>query len=250
MIARKYGLTGFRTYRPEPLYKIASPTKVDHVDRKTLAIPIRDQLDEGACTGFGTTRAIQGALGLPVALSPQFNYFNGRVREATQDTDAGAMIGDVLDAFLEYGAAKESVYPYVPKQFAQRPTLDAYADATALKGKVKVRRVFGSAQFRNALATPNTIVVLGFSVPEYFESQQMADTGWLPVPGPRDRFIGGHCVACDGFDSRNVDATEPYLWCPNSWAADWGIAGWFKMPLRWVDDPRRLVDDCYAVQPV
>lgn len=250
MIQRKYGWVGSRPYRPEPTFRLTAPTALDHVDRKTLSIPIRDQGDEGACTGFGTTRAIQAALNLPASLSPQFNYFNGRVIEATQDVDAGAMIGDVLDATDLYGCATESVYPYVAGSYAARPTLDAYADATDLKGRFKRERLVGSMQLRAALAQPNTLVVLGFSVFEYFESDAMAKSGLLQLPVADEQFLGGHCVCVDGFDSRKIDAPVPYLWVPNSWSGSWALGGWFKMPLAYVDDPRQLVSDIYAISPV
>jgi hypothetical protein len=94
------------------------------------------------------------------------------------------------------------------------------------------------------------MVVGGFSVPEYFESPEFEHTGWLKLPGPNERFIGGHCVAYDGFDSRLLDDPEPFAWTRNSWSKDWGIfGGWFKTPLRWFDDQRRLCDEIYAVSP-
>ncbi len=247
---RRYGVPGFRPYRPEPTYKLTAPTTVTHVDRKTISIPIRDQGNEGSCTGHGWSRAVQGALELHDPLSPQFPYFCGRLREATEAIDAGAMVGDVGDAIQEYGLPHESVYPYVVGQYAQRPTYEAFADAMQFKGKVKSLRVFGSTQIKSALAQPNTLVVFGFAVPAYFESRQMEDSGWLSVPG-REQFIGGHCVIADGFDSRNTDSPEPFAWIANSWGKDWApFGGWFKMPLRWFDDSRRLCDECYAVSPV
>lgn len=243
MIDRKYGVVGVRPYRPEPQYKLSAPTHLDHVDRLTIDIPRRDQQDEGCCTGFGTARAVQAALkGDP--LSPQFAYFLGRVREATQDVDAGAIIGDVVDGILEYGIAKESVYPYIAGTFAVRPSVDVFADATRTKGKVKAQRVIGLSQIKNALAAGHP-VVFGMSVPEYFESDQVAVDGWVRLPTNADRYLGGHCMCIDGFDDR---ASTPFLWVANSWGA-WGQDGYCRLDQKWVSDQRRLIDDCWAVMP-
>ena len=109
---RKYGWAGPAPMNwSRPQYLLTAPSVPDHVDRLSISIPIRDQGQEGACTGFGSTRAIQTALKC-ATLSPQFTYFGGRVLEGTQDSDSGAAVGDVMAAVMEYGAATEAVYPY------------------------------------------------------------------------------------------------------------------------------------------
>lgn len=240
---RRYGWSGPAPRDwTKPTYRIAAPTRVTHVDRLSLAIPIRDQGDEGACTGFGSTRAIQTAVGGDV-LSPQFCYFNGRVAEATQDSDSGAAVGDVVAQVMAYGAAAEAVYPYVAGEYAQRPTLDAYADAAGRKGTLAPpQAVRGLQGLKHALAA-GLPVVFGFSVPAFFESAKMETTGFLPMPGTFDRFLGGHCVVADGFDDRGP---QPFVWVANSWGTSWGpFGGWFKMAPGWFDSD--LVDDAWAL---
>jgi hypothetical protein len=249
MIARKYGWRGPRpTNWQAPRFAAVAPTQVDHVDRLTIGISARDQGDEGCCTGFGWARLLQYIGGSQDLLSPQFLYFNARVQEASQDQDAGAAVSDVGVGAMEYGAAKETVYPYVPGQFSQRPTLDAYADGSRWKGALRQpQAVNGLNALLNALAAGHA-VVLGFSVPAYFESADMERTGWLPLPGSHERFLGGHCVVADGFDRR--DSQKPFVWIANSWSASWGPSdGWFKMPFAWFTDARRLVDDAWTVLP-
>lgn len=230
----------------KPTYKVTAPTQVKFVDRLSIARPIRDQLDEGACTGFGTTGVIETVLKCE-PLAPQFVYFNARVPEATQDVDAGAYIADAVAGVGLYGAPKETVYPYVTKEFAQRPTYEAYTDGMHLKEKLQApQRILSLPQFKHALAS-GFPVVFGFSVPEYFMSDEVANTGWVRVPVNSDRMIGGHCVFADGFDDRS---SKPFVWCVNSWSAAWGIRGWFKMDQRWFTDPRRLWDDAWCFLPV
>lgn len=225
-----------------PTYKLASQTTVTHVDRLSLGIPIRDQGSEGACTGHGTARGIQTVL-RGADLSPQFAYFHGRVREATQDIDAGAIIADVVAGVGDYGVAPEASYPYVSGQFAARPPADAYVDAVPIKAKVRFERVTGLAGVKHALASGYP-VIYGMSFPEYGMSAIVAKTGWLRPPTDLDAFVGGHCMLFDGFDDRTGN---PFLWSANSWAASWGLDGWCQIDQRWLTMPGRLVDDMWAV---
>jgi hypothetical protein len=59
--------------------------------------------------------------------------------------------------------------------------------------------------------------VFGFTVYTKFESQEMAKTGVLSMPGPDEDVIGGHAVLAVGYD----DAAQTFL-VRDSWGADWG----------------------------
>src|SRR5262249_61934311 len=61
--------------------------------------------------------------------------------------------------------------------------------------------------------------VFGFTVYTKFESQEMARTGVLSMPGPDEDVVGGHAVLAVGYD----DASETFI-VRNSWGADWGQA--------------------------
>lgn len=245
-MTRRYGWRGpGPTDWNAPRYRSVRPSGValpDHVDRLSLAIPIRDQADEGCCTGFGTARGIQTAT-KSAELSPQFLYFNARDVEGTEDSDSGAIISDVFRGITLYGIAGEAVYPYVVGQYAQRPTLDAYADAHDNTPKFTPFKVSTLADIKTALANGHP-VVFGFSVPDYFESAQVAQTGLVRLPTTFDNFIGGHCVIADGYDDRS---NMPYIWCANSWSPQWGLQGWFQMAQAWFSDPRCLWDDGWAI---
>lgn len=55
---------------------------------------------------------------------------------------------------------------------------------------------------------------------------------------PTGKIAGGHCYLLAG-DRRDEDAA----FLLNSWGADWGLGGWFK--LRW-DDVRKLIEDSWG----
>ena len=244
---RKYGWVPDRVNWQDHYYAVAAPTHVDHVDRIGMDVAIDDQGQCGSCTGNSTTAAIEIVTKSP-PLSRLMAYFLGRVPEATQDVDAGAMISDVIAGIQQYGIAQESLWPYDVTKFAERPSLDAFADARSLPPKIKAyQRVPSLAALKNALVA-GLPVVFGFSVPEYFESDAVAATGWVRVPYQTDRMIGGHAVVAVGYDDRTA---TPFIWVRNSWGLGWGVngSGYFQMDQRWFSDPRRLTDDMWAILP-
>lgn len=243
---RKYGWTGPGPVNwTAPRYMMSGPVAVNHVDPMST-LPIRDQGEEGACTGFGSTGAVATVLKLSAPLSPQMAYFLARVREAAEASDSGATVADAVAGIMGYGVSAESVCPYVVGQYTQRPSLDAFADAITIKSKLQsALQVHSLNELKHALASGYP-VVFGFSVPSYFEGNQINVDGWLPLPTTRDWFLGGHCVYADGFDDR---VATPFVWCVNSWSDTWGLKGRFKMDQAWFTDPRGLADDMWAFIP-
>ncbi len=256
MTIRKWGWVPDRADWRDHTYAVAAPTHVDHVDRIGLGMPIYDQFQLGGCTGNSVGWAVAwviGYLAQGIDLSRLMAYFLGHVPEATQDVDAGAMIADVIKGVAKYGLSKETLWPYDIAKFAQRPSLDAFADAKDLPSKIKAyQRVPTLQALKNALVA-GLPVVFGFSVPESFESPDVERTGWVGMPSPMERMIGGHAVVAVGFDDRPQSTKDsppvPYVWVRNSWSDQWGISGYFRMDQRWFTDPRRLTDDAWAILP-
>jgi C1A family cysteine protease len=86
--------------------------------------------------------------------------------------------------------------------------------------------------------------VFGFSVYESFESQQVAQTGHVPMPAPGEKQIGGHAVLAVGYD----DANHRFI-VRNSWGPGWGMAGYFTMPYSYLTDSN-LADDFWTIRLV
>jgi C1A family cysteine protease len=87
--------------------------------------------------------------------------------------------------------------------------------------------------------------VLGFSVYESFESEEVARTGVVPMPDiAKEQMLGGHAVLAVGYD----DADQRFL-CRNSWGESWGEGGYFTMPYAYLTD-RSLASDFWAILSV
>jgi C1A family cysteine protease len=87
-------------------------------------------------------------------------------------------------------------------------------------------------------------IVFGFQVYETFESQQVAATGVVPLPGTGEQLLGGHAVLAVGYD----DTATRFL-VRNSWGPGWGQGGYFTMPYLYLTE-RDLSNDFWAVLQV
>jgi C1A family cysteine protease len=92
------------------------------------------------------------------------------------------------------------------------------------------------AQMKGCLAAGFPFV-MGFTVYESFESDQVAQTGIVPMPSHYEQVLGGHAVLCCGFD----DASQRF-YVQNSWGTEWGMSrtpgsadrGFFTMPYAYL----------------
>lgn len=203
-----------------------------------------DQGQLGSCTANGsglcyayTAKKDGHWVGVPSRL---WIYYQERVLEGTVDQDSGAQVRDALKVLANLGVPPENLWAYDIKLFAEKPPQEAYDSATKHHALKYYAVSQDSTSIRSCLSQGYPITY-GFSVYNSFESNKVADTGVVPMPGGKDYVVGGHCVAIVGYD----DATQ-YFKCRNSWG-DWGDSGNFYMPYAYILDPN-LCDDFWTVR--
>jgi C1A family cysteine protease len=86
--------------------------------------------------------------------------------------------------------------------------------------------------------------VFGFTVYESFESADVARTGVLQMPAPKEGVVGGHAVLAVGYD----DKTQCFM-VRNSWGASWGKRGYFTIPYSYLLS-ENLSDDFWTIRLV
>lgn len=224
--------------------------------------PIWDQGQLGSCTAHGSLRAflacaMREGLQLPM-LSRLMQYWNTRSLEGSTATDSGGTVRDAIKALATFGCCPETEWPYDVARFAAKPSPQAYADAREhMAIKYQSILVGGpGAPMRTALQH-GMAIVFGFAVPQTFEdgSWNPASGQPLPLPGPDDGFIGGHCVCARYYDfSETVTSGPagtfrqvPYFTVQNSWGEGWGMAGEFNMDARWFTPQYQLATDLWVV---
>lgn len=217
------------------------------VDLRPQCPPIYDQGQLGSCTGNGIAAAIefdQMKQKQPVfAPSRLFIYYNERVMEGTVNSDAGAQIRDGIKSVATLGAAPESDWPYDITKFTKRPPAKAYSDARKdlVSTYSRVAQVLNQMQGCLAEGYP---FVLGITVYESFESDAVAKSGVVPMPGQDEKVIGGHCIVAVGYNSK-----KRVFILRNSWGTGWGMKGYFTMPFEYLLDAR-LASDFWTIRSV
>jgi C1A family cysteine protease len=217
------------------------------VDLSADMPPVYDQGNLGSCTANAIAGAFEYGLAeqqLPDFMpSRLFIYYNERVMEGTVDWDSGAMIRDGIRSVHNVGVCTEDLWPYDTKKFRDEPTEECY-DQAAGNRTLDYQRVFRSlTQMRGCLAAGFPFV-FGFTVYESFESEEVAETGTVPMPSSDEEVLGGHAVVAVGY----IDDEQRFR-CRNSWGPDWGDAGYFTMPYAYLTT-RSLSSDFWTIQMV
>jgi C1A family cysteine protease len=217
--------------------------------RPNVPLPPFDQGDLGSCTANATVGAIvfdQKRQGLPVEMmSRLYLYYWSRYIEHTIPQDSGAMLRDVMKAYNKHGVCPEAEWPYDIPKFAVKPTKAADTDAAVHKPLIYKRVGQSPLSLKRVLAAGYPIV-FGFSVYESFESNEVAKTGIVPMPGGAESLLGGHAVLAVGYKFING---RLYFTVRNSWGTGWGDAGHFYMPMEYLTDPD-LASDFWCVTQV
>jgi C1A family cysteine protease len=223
----------------------ALPTSVD---LRSHCPPVYDQGQLGSCTGNGIAAASQFER-MKQKLTPNFIpsrlfiYYNERVIEHTVNSDSGAAIRDGIKTVSKQGDCPETEWPYDIAKFTQKPPSQCYHDALKYKAVQYQRLIQNVNQMKGCLASGYPFV-FGFTVYDSFESQQVAQTGVVPMPGSTEQVLGGHCVVAVGYD----DSQQRFI-VRNSWGTGWGIQGYCTMPYAYLTDPN-LASDFWTIRLV
>jgi C1A family cysteine protease len=215
------------------------------VDLHGQCPPVYDQGNLGSCTANALAGAIdfeRNRQKLPfLGPSRLFIYYNERVIENSVDSDSGAALRDGMKTIASQGACAESLWPYVISKFVEEPPTAAYKAAVVHKTLNYSRVAQDVGQMKTCLASGFPFV-FGFTVYESFESDVVAQTGSVPMPGPDESTIGGHAVLAVGYS----DASQRFL-VRNSWGPSWGINGYFTSPYAYISNSS-LADDLWTIR--
>ncbi|MBZ5576412.1 MAG: C1 family peptidase [Acidobacteriia bacterium] len=208
--------------------------------------PVYDQGQLGSCTA----NAISGALQFEQKKqrikffmpSRLFIYYNERVIEKSVNSDNGAQIRDGIKTVANQGFCPETEWPYNPQKFATKPSPLCFKDAGKNKAVGYQRLVSTNLNQLKGCIASGFPFVFGFTVYEAFESPQVAKSGVLNMPGPREKVVGGHAVLGVGYD----DSTQRFI-VRNSWGKDWGTKGYFTIPYAYLTSSN-LADDFWTIR--
>lgn len=220
-----------------PLLKLAkkapTPAKTvklaPMVDLRKYCLPIRDQGQEGACSGFSTaafreaSHAVAAGALLTDYLSPAYLYARTRIEDGTFPQDSGASIADEFLILQNFGVCPEAVLAYTADP-SEGPTSAADVSAVPYRFPDPLQVNFNAAQAIKAALVANQTITIGFTVYESFENT--GSDGAVPMPNTAtEKILGGHGVLVCGYDD-----TKKWWIVRNQWGADWGDQGYCYMP--------------------
>jgi len=193
---------------------------------------VYDQGQLGSCTANAIAAAIEFDQRkeniLRFTPSRLFIYYNERALEGTTDSDSGATLRDGMRTIYKIGACSETLWPYKEDDVLEQPPAPCYRAASAHRS-VYYAHVPQTLDYMRTCLAAGFPFVFGVSVYESFESDQVAQTGVVPMPGADESLLGGHALMAVGYD----DSSAQFI-VRNSWGIDWGIEGYCTMPYAYL----------------
>ena len=175
-----------------------------------------------------------------------FIYGNARKMEGLFSVDGGCYIRDAIKSVNQIGVVSEGEWPFDLSKVLVLPNDRVFQDAKFHRSFV-YQRVPQTLQSMKQVLAGGDIFVGGFTCYESFDSDKVATTGVLEMPGPNEQTVGGHAIAIVGYS----DATERFL-IRNSWGVSWGLPtmpGHFTMPYAYLTNSN-LSDDFWVIKQV
>lgn len=209
--------------------------------RPTMAA-ILDQGNFGDCVSNAYALAIGTITKGPkqINMSRLYNYALARCNTGGSVVyDSGIYVIDGAYTISKYGICLESVWPYIPANFAVLPPLSSFQSSKFLKGFTAIAVTQDLEHIKDCLLTKKVPIIFGFMVYSSFMTNAVAKNGIVPMPNTKTESLeGGHCVCIVGYD----DAHQWFI-CANSWG-NWGDRGYFYMPYAYITD-KTLASDFY-----
>lgn len=238
---RHYGLLPTTIDHRDYLFRAPRQYSGQFVNLSSGIVEILDQLNLGSCVPHGVRLAVQFALkknGQPdFKPSRLFIYWNGRViGKYPLNQDTGLQIRDGVQSVVQFGAPPESEEPYDVSRFAEAPSSTDFADG--LQHQVLKYAAVAPDEVNDAVASGYP-VIQGWDVYPAMETNEVANTGILPMPKSGERTIGGHCTVImstpkDGAEIGGIHGMK-YNLNANSWGYDWGLRGLFWQPVPYIE---------------
>ena len=223
-------------------YKVTAPIVLPpHIDLRPLCPPVYDQGGLGSCTAQALAAAFQfedmrqgHQHFIPSKL---FIYYNERSIENSINDDGGAMIRTGIKTMVDAGVCPEDMWKYDESKFKTKPCPECYT--AALDNQViEYLRLSPHCVYdtKQCLADGHP-VVFGITLYESFMTDDVRNSGHVPIPLLTEAPIGGHAVMAVGYD----DTKNSFI-VRNSWGEGWGIGGYFYLPYWYISTPNIAAD--------
>jgi C1A family cysteine protease len=214
------------------------------VDLRNKLPVVYDQGNLGSCTANALCYCFDYIDDTTFYPSRLYLYYNERFLDNNINQDAGSTLTQGIIALEKYGICSEKTCPYIISNFKNKPTNDAYIEGSK-HTVLTANRVMQTMSSIKGCLNQNLPFVIGIMVYSSFESNEVAKTGYVPMPNTKkEQFLGGHAVICVGYN----DAKSVWI-MKNSWGTSWGDHGYFYLPYNYLLSSQ-LAGDMWQVTKV
>lgn len=239
--------------KPSPFkatdYKYARVTaphrRPSHANVGRPGDPVYNQMEEGSCVINAMSGAVEHLIP-GFNLSRSFAYYKTRVKQHDVHSDDGCDPRTALDAVRHAGAPHESEWPYdgLPpeesKYFAKPPPTKI--NKIARKLMIDEYQALGQTagilnDMLDCIGNTKLPVMIGIAVYESFESEAVARSGKVPLPGVNEQLLGYHEMLAEAYDD-----DSHMIRVRNSWDRDWGDGGYCYLPYEYASNIKLLTD--------
>jgi len=235
------------TYQETPLeedYVVPKDLKCPNsVDLRSEFAGIKNQGPQGACSAFSLVSVIEYFLQKTLAnrtdLSEAFVYYNARAINNKTDIDEGATFQDIIKSIRDNGVCVEELCPYNPSIYNERPSEEAYWEASN-------RKVTEAKNVRLNITDIKSAIAQGFPViisARAFKTYVTNANGVIPPPSQEELEdeTSNHAMVICGYTDR-----EGYFIVRNSWGTNFGDQGYCYLPYEYIRTPKAL-NNAYVV---
>jgi C1A family cysteine protease len=233
-VARKIQRYGWKRDLPDARDQVLRLTLTElpeKVDLRAQCPAVYDQGEIGSCTANAIAAALECDLikegREPFTPSRLFIYYE-RAMEGSVGSDSGAELRDGCKSVATAGVCPEIQWPYRQELLFAKPEPVCYQEARRDLARNYFRLPQKLYALKSCLAAGFPFV-FGFTVYDGFESDEVASSGVLNLPGAAESIAGGHAVMAVGYDE-----SEKRIVVRNSWGAHWGMQGYFTMPYEYI----------------
>ena len=204
---------------------IEVPTHVPLAAYRKHRVPVLDQGEEGACTGFGLATVANYLLArrkvvpdnAPVSARMLYEMAR-RYDEWPGENYSGSSARGAMKGWQKHGVCRHDSWPYQltpqdPVGLTQARTADALARPLGAYLRVNHKDLVA---MHSALAE---VGVLFATATVHQGWREVTPKGVIPYPAP---LSGGHAFAIVAYDSDG-------FWIQNSWGTDWGMGGFARV---------------------
>ncbi|HLP88648.1 MAG TPA: C1 family peptidase [Nostocaceae cyanobacterium] len=216
------------------------------VDLRPHMTTVEQQGEVGSCTANAMAGAYEylanRQFGWADDVSRLFIYYNARDYDGNTNKDAGTYLRSCIHVLKEYGACKETTWPYNTKKLFTEPHAEAYEEASQFLIDEAERVDVNLYAMRHCLAEGYPFA-FGMLIFESFMNP--GKKGIISMPKPnQEKSMGGHAMLCVGYSD-----TDKVFVVRNSWGKEWGDKGYCYIPYDYMTNPE-LNGDCWTIKSV